>query len=271
MPVFTRALRVQILQAYSLKGFSSIPDIKYSLFKACDLVSHYEHEAQDQRLFLGGEDVEMSESSLQETLQEAIENLMEEIYRRTDSLNDFIKGLRYFEKQQFIYEDMRHYYYNLRSRYILRSFGKHLATLLSFPTIPQHDQAAKDLTLHQMLPQGLKETFFAKAMQFMMRQEVGSILTRSKVKAVVFMTLCIEQNTKWARKLNKEMQRCYEENQEQELLTMQSFESEGNIIEKIFVKAGADAEAAHDFLLDVAHKKEKKKRKIARDIQAKIN
>ena len=52
---------------------------------------------------------------------------------------------------------------------------------------------------------------------------------------------------------------------------MKSCENDGSILECIFFKAGADAEAIHDFHKDVAEKKAAEREKSYRNMQQTID
>jgi hypothetical protein len=197
-------------------------------------------------------------------------NLMAEIYSYTESLCDFRRELKVYEKVRFVPPKLNSYYYNLRARFIMRSFGKQLAAMLE---TSKNCQVSNDLTIYQIIPQDLHGTFFFKIMQNLMRCEVGQLLTKTKLKSLLFMTMNIEQSHEWAWRLNKELMKCYEQNPDQQLQVMMPRDesSDGSILETLCMKAAFDAEAIHDFSKDIQAKKEQDKAKMILEIQQKLS
>lgn len=85
------------------------------------------------------------------------------------------------------------------------------------------------------------------------------------------MTLNVEQNLSWARKLNQEMTLCYKKNPDQQLQAMASTDSDLSLLESIIVKSLVDAEAAHDFSKEIKAQEEREKQIELRRIQDKVS
>ena len=195
---------------------------------------------------------------------------MTEIYCSSDSVKIFAKALRIYEKKNFIPHSMKAFYYNIRGSFIQRMFAKEVSAKLT--SIEQESKISEQLSLYQLMPTELHQSFAFKAFQNLMNQELGQVLTRNKIRHLLFMTISIEQNTKWVHRLNSEMTECYKKNgDKQALQSMQNFDKSESLLESVVIKCCQQAEDAHDFARDIQTEEERIKREKFAKIQLQVS
>jgi len=94
---------------------------------------------------------------------------MEELFNSTSGLKLFSKALKIYECYGFVPENLTSFYYNLRAKYVQRSFGKDIGAKLFSKTESIKCNGSNELTLYQMLPEDLHGSYFFKSMQNLMR------------------------------------------------------------------------------------------------------
>jgi len=68
---------------------------------------------------------------------------------------------------------------------------------------------ANDMSLYQVIPQELHGSFFFKTIQNLLKVD-GKHFENAHIRQCIFMALHVEQNFKWASKLNSSIRKCHE-------------------------------------------------------------
>lgn len=155
--------KYEVYQAHTIFGVDKLKEKSHSLNKAFDILISFNDEATTETI---------------ETVKKGITNLMEEIFNNTLGLKQFSKALKVYERFGFVPENLSSFYYNLRAKYVQRAFGKDIGAKLFSKSESIACSISNELSLYQMLPEDLHGSYFFKSMQNLMRQEVGSTLTR---------------------------------------------------------------------------------------------
>lgn len=167
--------------------------------------------------------------------QEVIRHFLLCTFESTCSLSDFCRECKRYEHAKFMLPDHQDFYYQQKSLFILRSFGRELEEKLSAGSSVKKFSYANEMTLYQLVPQELHGTFFFKCIQSLLKVDLKKF-DNNQIRSCIFMALHVEQNLHWAEKFSSVMRKCQEKLDGLKREVQQEPINESDSFECLFVK-----------------------------------